>query len=709
MTSHTSNLYQPFDDIAKTPIEYLKGVGPSRGDLLRTELGITNFGKLLFHFPFRYVDRSRFYTIAEVPTAPGEIQIKGVLTRIEEVSGKKRKRLVGRFTDGRQSIELVWFRSVAAIKKILKPGSEYIIFGKPQSYQGNWSIVHPEMETVEDAKAHGESTMQPVYHSTEKLVQKGLNGRAIGRLVQSLLPKFKGTIPENLPADIIEQYRFIPREQAIFNLHFPKDDVMMRRARFRIAFEEFFFVQLGMVRQKQINKTKIRGHRIEKVGELFNRFYQEHLPFELTNAQKRVVKEIRRDMGSGAQMNRLLQGDVGSGKTMVALLSMLLALDNGLQSCLMAPTEILARQHYLGLQEFLEPMGLEIALLTGSTPKKERVGIFEKLENGTLPFIVGTHALLEDKVKFHNLGLAVIDEQHRFGVAQRSKLWAKNSIPPHVLVMTATPIPRTLAMSLYGDLDVSVIDELPPGRKPIDTKHYFESKRLAVNGFLKQQIAEGRQVYIVYPLIEESAKQDYMDLMSGFESIQRTFPEPEYMVSVVHGRLSAEEKEKEMRAFAEGRTHIMVATTVIEVGVNVPNASVMVIESAERFGLSQLHQLRGRVGRGASQSYCLLMTGYKLGDEARTRMETMVRTNDGFEISEVDLRLRGPGEMTGTRQSGVVQFRVADLVKDAKLLVEARAAAIRLLEKDEALTNHEQVRTFFLREYGKKQAWGRIS
>lgn len=702
-------MYDLFDDIAKTPIEYLKGVGPSRGDLLRTELGITNFGQLLMYFPFRYVDRSRFYSISEVPQAVGEIQIKGVLTRLEEVKGKNRKRLVGRFTDGQQSIELVWFRSVAAIQRILKPGTEYVLFGKPQSYQGNWSIVHPEMESAQEAKATGQINMQPVYHSTEKLTQKGLNGRAIGRLVQSLLPKFLKTIPENLPANVVDQYRFIPREEAIFNLHFPKDDVMYRRARFRIAFEELFFVQLGMVRQKQLNKARIKGHRIDSVGEWFNRFYSECLPFALTDAQKRVVREIRRDMGSGAQMNRLLQGDVGSGKTMVALLSMLLVLDNGLQACLMAPTEILAKQHHIGLQEYLTPLGIEVGILTGSTPKSIRKGLFERLESGELPFIVGTHALLEDNVVFHNLGLAVIDEQHRFGVAQRSRLWRKNHIPPHVLVMTATPIPRTLAMSLYGDLDVSVIDELPPGRKPIETKHYFESKRLFVNGFLKKQIAEGRQVYVVYPLIEESAKQDYMDLMSGFESILRTFPEPEYQVSVVHGRLPADEKEREMRAFAEGRTHIMVATTVIEVGVNVPNASVMVIESAERFGLSQLHQLRGRVGRGASQSYCLLMTGYKLGDEARTRMETMVRTNDGFEISEVDLRLRGPGEMTGTRQSGIVQFKVADLVKDANVLTEARAAAIHLLEQDETLSRHEHVKVFFLREYGKKQAWGRIS
>ncbi len=702
-------MYDLFDDIAKTPIEYLKGVGPSRGDLLRTELGITNFGQLLMYFPFRYVDRSRFYSISEVPQAVGEIQIKGVLTRLEEVKGKNRKRLVGRFTDGQQSIELVWFRSVAAIQRILKPGTEYVLFGKPQSYQGNWSIVHPEMESAQEAKATGQINMQPVYHSTEKLTQKGLNGRAIGRLVQSLLPKFLKTIPENLPANVVDQYRFIPREEAIFNLHFPKDDVMYRRARFRIAFEELFFVQLGMVRQKQLNKARIKGHRIDSVGEWFNRFYSECLPFALTEAQKRVVREIRRDMGSGAQMNRLLQGDVGSGKTMVALLSMLLVLDNGLQACLMAPTEILAKQHHIGLQEYLTPLGIEVGILTGSTPKSIRKGLFERLESGELPFIVGTHALLEDNVVFHNLGLAVIDEQHRFGVAQRSRLWRKNHIPPHVLVMTATPIPRTLAMSLYGDLDVSVIDELPPGRKPIETKHYFESKRLFVNGFLKKQIAEGRQVYVVYPLIEESAKQDYMDLMSGFESILRTFPEPEYQVSVVHGRLPADEKEREMGAFAEGRTHIMVATTVIEVGVNVPNASVMVIESAERFGLSQLHQLRGRVGRGASQSYCLLMTGYKLGDEARTRMETMVRTNDGFEISEVDLRLRGPGEMTGTRQSGIVQFKVADLVKDANVLTEARAAAIHLLEQDETLSRHEHVKVFFLREYGKKQAWGRIS
>ncbi|MCC5917176.1 MAG: ATP-dependent DNA helicase RecG [Cryomorphaceae bacterium] len=705
-------MFDEYDKVAKTPIEYLKGVGPSRGALLRSELGIASFGDLLFHFPFRYVDRSKFYQISEISQAPGEVQIKGKLILLNEVVGQKNsRRLVGKFSDGQQNIDLIWFKSVANIKKILKVNTAYILYGKPQLYNGAWNIVHPELEPLETATKSEFGTLFPVYSSTEKLTAKGLNGKGIARLFRALLPHFKGVIPENLPSEIIEVLRLVPRSEALFQVHFPRDSKSLQRARFRLKYEEFFFIQLGMVRQKRINQTQIKGNVIARVGERFNAFYQNHLPFELTGAQKRVVKEIRKDMGSGAQMNRLLQGDVGSGKTMVALLSMLLVIDEGFQACLMAPTEILARQHFLGLSELLDPMGLRVELLTGSTPQSQRKILHEDLSSGELPIIVGTHALLEEKVKFANLGLAVIDEQHRFGVAQRARLWKKNTIPPHILVMTATPIPRTLAMSLYGDLDISVIDELPPGRKPIQTLHYLENKRLALNGFLKQQISEGRQVYIVYPLIQESAKQDYQDLVSGFESITRAFPEPDYHVSVVHGNLSAQEKEAEMQAFVKGQTQIMVATTVIEVGVNVPNASVMVIESAERFGLSQLHQLRGRVGRGASQSFCILMTGYRLGEEARTRMETMVRTNDGFEISEVDLRLRGPGEMTGTQQSGSLQFKIADLVKDGGILSQARADAIRLLQRDAELRSPENAptREFYLRYCKYNQSWSRIS
>lgn len=701
-----------YDEIAKTPIEYLKGVGPDKGRLLREELSIAVFEDLLMYFPFRYVDRTGFYQISDIPNAPGEIQIIGKLISLQMVMGKnRRRRLVGRFSDGKQSVEVVWFKSVAALEKLLQLNTPYVLFGKPQNYQGVWSFAHPELEPHTPDTAGQFGAFYPVYSSTEKLTAKGLNGRAIGKLVKALLPKFSETIVDNLPPDYVEKYRFVTREEALFGLHFPANEAMMRRARFRLVFEEFFFVQLGMVRQKLINKSKIKGNVIEHVGPVFKQFYDHVLPFPLTGAQKRVVREIRRDMGSGAQMNRLLQGDVGSGKTIVALLSMLLVLDNGLQACLMAPTEILARQHFVGLSELLKPLGVPIAILTGSTSAPERRRILAGLQTTEIPFVVGTHALLEDRVQFAALGLAVIDEQHRFGVAQRSRLWAKNPIPPHILVMTATPIPRTLAMSLYGDLDVSVIDELPPGRKPITTKHYFENKRLAIYGFMKDQIALGRQIYVVFPLIKESEKQDYQDLISGFESICRVFPEPNYQVSVVHGQLPPDVKDQEMQAFVEGKTHIMVATTVIEVGVNVPNASVMVIESAERFGLSQLHQLRGRVGRGAEQSYCILMTGHKLGKEARTRMKTMEETNDGFRISEVDLALRGPGEMTGTRQSGVVQFKVADLVKDGAVLAAARAAAIEILGIDPRLEmpNHIATRDFFITHYAEKHSWSRIS
>jgi ATP-dependent DNA helicase RecG len=701
-----------YDEIAKTPIEYLKGVGPDKGRLLREEISVANFGDLLHYFPFRYVDRTRFYSISEVPNAPGEIQIIGKLIALQAVAGKnRRRRLIGRFSDGKQSIELVWFSSVAALEKLLQLNTPYLLFGKPQQYQGTWSFVHPELETYSPERHAEFGSFYPVYSTTEKLSAKGLNGRAIGKLVKALLPQFNGKISENLPPSITEKYRLIPRQDALFSLHFPAGKEEMSRAKLRLVYEELFFVQLGLVRQKLVNRTKIKGNIIEEVGPIFNRFFNEVLPFDLTNAQKRVVREIRRDMGSGAQMNRLLQGDVGSGKTIVALLSMLLVYDNGFQACLMAPTEILAKQHFAGLSELLAPLNLEIALLTGSTPAAERRKMLAKLSEGSLPFIVGTHALLEDRVQFKALGLAVIDEQHRFGVAQRSRLWTKNPIPPHILVMTATPIPRTLAMTLYGDLDLSVIDELPPGRKPITTKHYTESKRLAVYGFMKDQIALGRQVYVVFPLIKESEKQDYQDLMSGFESICRSFPEPNYSVSVVHGQLPNDEKDREMQAFVEGKTHIMVATTVIEVGVNVPNASVMVIESAERFGLSQLHQLRGRVGRGADQSYCLLMTGFKLSKEAKLRLKTMEETNDGFRISEVDLSLRGPGDMAGTRQSGEDQLKVASLARDGKILEAARTDVIQLLEKDPQLESAENTptRQHYVANYAKSQSWSRIS
>jgi ATP-dependent DNA helicase RecG len=572
-------------------------------------------------------------------------------------------------------------------------------------------MAHPELELLEEHKQSLRSAMQPVYTSTEKLTQRGISNRTINKMMQQLFVETQARFTETLPSYLLNELKLIPKNAALFNIHFPKSQELLAKAQFRLKFEELFFIQLQLITKNLIRKHKIKGHPFEKVGDYFNNFYQNHLPFELTNAQKRVLKEIRNDLGSNAQMNRLLQGDVGSGKTIVALMCMLMALDNGFQSCLMAPTEILATQHFNGLTELAKDLNINIKLLTGSTKTSERKIIHEALENGELHILIGTHALLEDKVQFHNLGLSVIDEQHRFGVEQRSKLWKKNVIPPHVLVMTATPIPRTLAMSLYGDLDISVIDELPPGRKPIQTVHRYDSNRLKVWKFLKDEIAKGRQIYIVYPLINESEKMDYKDLMDGYESISRDFPLPHYSVSIVHGQMKAADKEEEMRRFAAGKTNIMVATTVIEVGVNVPNASVMVIESAERFGLSQLHQLRGRVGRGAEQSYCILMTSHKLSDDSKTRLETMCRTNDGFEIAEVDLKLRGPGDIMGTQQSGVLNLQIADLVRDRDILQLARHEAIKLLKKDASMTlpEHQTLRMVFMEMSKKKNIWNYIS
>jgi ATP-dependent DNA helicase RecG len=572
-------------------------------------------------------------------------------------------------------------------------------------------MAHPEMELLEEHKASLRSAMQPVYPSTEKLNQRGITNKVINKAMQQLFLEVKGQFIETLPNYLLEQLQLISKNEAMFNIHFPKSQDLLAKAQFRLKFEELFFIQLQLITKNLIRKHKIKGHLFDKVGANFTDFYSNHLPFELTNAQKRVIKEIRNDMGSNAQMNRLLQGDVGSGKTIVALMCMLLAKDNGFQSCLMAPTEILANQHFIGLTELAQDLNISIKLLTGSTPVSERRIIHEALENGTLDILIGTHALLEDKVKFHNLGLAVIDEQHRFGVEQRSKLWHKNQIPPHVLVMTATPIPRTLAMSLYGDLDISVIDELPPGRKAIQTVHRYDSNRLKVWKFLKDEIAKGRQVYIVYPLINESASQDYKDLMDGYESISRDFPLPQYSISIVHGQMKPAEKEAEMQRFVTGKTNIMVATTVIEVGVNVPNASVMVIESTERFGLSQLHQLRGRVGRGAEQSYCILMTGFKLGNDSKTRIETMCKTNDGFEIAEVDLKLRGPGDIMGKQQSGVLNLQIADLVKDRDILMLAREHALKLLKDDATMAKpeHQKMKAIFMEMSAKKNIWNYIS
>lgn len=699
-------------NILQTSIEYLKGVGPAKADLLKKELKIFRYSDLLHLYPFRYVDRSRFYKICDITTAEAELQIVGKITDLKEVPGKGRtKRLVGHFRDDTGMVELVWFRGAKWIKESLKLNEPYVLFGKPNYFNGRYSFPHPELELVQDFKKSPLQGLQPVYPSTEKLNNKGLNARGLAKLTRNLLPQLKGQIPDHFPEYFRKQHSLAPLEASYFEVHFPKNLERLEAARRRLKFDEFFFLQMEMIRQKHVHVRKYQGFVFEALGEHFHKFYDEVLPFDLTGAQKRVLKEIRKDLMNGRHMNRLVQGDVGSGKTIVALMCMLMAVDNGFQACMMAPTEILATQHYNGLKELLEDLPVEIALLTGSTKTPERKDIHRKLQDGSLHLLIGTHALIEPTVKFKNLGLAVVDEQHRFGVAQRAKLWQKNTLPPHVLVMTATPIPRTLAMSVYGNLDISIIDELPPGRKPITTVHRYDSNRLQVFGFIKEEIAKGRQVYIVYPLIEESEKLDLKDLMDGYESIVRAFPQPQYHVSVVHGKMKPADKDYEMQRFAEGHTQIMVATTVIEVGVNVPNASVMIIENANRFGLSQLHQLRGRVGRGAEKSYCILMTDHKLSSDAKTRIETMVRTNDGFEIAEVDMKLRGPGDLMGTRQSGILNLQIADLMKDGHILEEARQAVIGMMEADPEMTHpeHQAIRESFQRRMSKKVQWGRIS
>ena len=695
-----------------TPIEYLKGVGPNRGELLRKELGIYKYVDLVNFFPNRYIDRTRYYKINELQNNIAEVQIIGKIINIKTVEfGRNQKRLVATFVDDTGQMELVWFQGHKWIRESLKLNEMCVIFGKCTSFGSTFNMAHPEIELLSEHEKSLRSAMQPVYPSTETLTNRGISNRVINKLMQQLFLETQALFTETLPDYLINELKLIPKKVALFNIHFPKSTEVLAKAKFRLIFEELFFIQLQLITKNLIRKHKIKGHPFATVGENFNDFYQHHLPFQLTNAQKRVIKEIRTDMGSNAQMNRLLQGDVGSGKTIVAFMSMLLALDNGFQACLMAPTEILANQHFVGLSELAETLNINIRILTGSTKIAQRRIIHEELENGTLHILIGTHALLEDKVKFKNLGLAVIDEQHRFGVEQRSRLWKKNVIPPHVLVMTATPIPRTLAMSLYGDLDISVIDELPPGRKPIQTVHRFDSNRLKVWKFLRDEIALGRQIYIVYPLIQESEKMDFKDLMDGYESVSRDFPLPQYSISILHGKMKPADKDAEMKRFSEGKTNIMVATTVIEVGVNFTNASVMIIESAERFGLSQLHQLRGRVGRGAEQSYCILMTSHKLSSDSKTRMETMVQTNDGFEIAEVDLKLRGPGDLMGTQQSGVLNLQIADLVRDRDTLALARNYALKLLKEDAGMQKpeHAALRAIFIEMTKKKNIWNYIS
>ncbi len=665
------------------PIEYLKGIGPQRAEVLKKELNIFLYKDLLTYFPFRYVDRTKFHTISQASDEMPFIQLRGFLLKMELIGQKNTKRLVVLFKDNTGIIELVWFKSYNWVSKQLKLGAEYIVFGKPSLFNGKFNIPHPEISIITEDLLKQQSAFQSVYNSTEKLKLFGLDSEGIRKAQRNLLIQLQITdIQENLSNELINDYHLMSRFEAFKFIHFPNSNKQIKEATLRLKFEELFYIQLRLLKINKIRANTVKGFVFSKVGILFNDFFKLHLPFELTNAQKRVIKEIRLDMGSGRQMNRLLQGDVGSGKTLVALMSMLLALDNDFQTCLMAPTEILAQQHFETFKHFLKSINIKVALLTGSSKIKNRRIIHQQLLDGEINILIGTHALIEDIVQFKNLGLVVIDEQHRFGVAQRAKLRAKNSCPPHMLIMTATPIPRTLAMTFYGDLDTSIIDELPPGRKPIKTIHYLETHRLRVIGFIKEQIALGKQIYVVYPLIKESEKLDYQNLQQGYDDLVQEFKPPNYQISILHGKLTHDQKEFEMRRFIEHQTQIMVATTVIEVGVNIANASVMIIESAERFGLSQLHQLRGRVGRGADQSYCVLMTGYKLGQDSRLRMETMVRTNDGFEISEVDLKLRGPGDIEGTQQSGVLDLKLANLAQDGQILQLARQAAQSILDED---------------------------
>jgi ATP-dependent DNA helicase RecG len=696
--------------VLSTPIEYLKGVGPVRSELLKKELRIFTYEDLLMHFPFRYVDKSNIYKISEINDSLTQIQFKGKIVKIEEKGVKRSKRLIAHFQDSSGIIELIWFKSIKWIKQNLSLEKEYIVFGKPSFFSKRASLVHPELDAIEDDSDDFKG-LYGVYSTTEKLIQKGLNSRALSKLVKNLIPLIKNNIEENLSKEILDKYKIPAKEDALINIHISKDLKILERAQKRLKFEELFFLQLHLLKTKQLRKVKSKGYALSNIGDMFNEFYNNHLKFPLTNAQKRVLKEIRADVKGNQQMNRLLQGDVGSGKTIVALLSMLMAIDNGFQACIMAPTEILAQQHYKTISDELSKLEINIDILTGSKKSKKRKTLLEELEEGKINLLIGTHALLEDTVKFNNLGFVVIDEQHRFGVAQRAKLWKKNLNPPHVLVMTATPIPRTLSMTLYGDLDVSIIDELPPGRKEIKTLWRSDSSRLKIIRFMHEQIKLGRQIYIVFPLIDESAKLDYKNLIEGFDSIVREFPLPDFQVSVVHGQMKADDKEYEMQRFVEGKTDILVATTVIEVGVNVPNASVMIIESAERFGLSQLHQLRGRVGRGGNQSYCVLMSGNKISNDGKTRLQTMIDTNDGFKLAEVDLKLRGPGDMMGTQQSGLLNFKIADIVKDNKILLHARQQAVELIEDDIDLSKSENINIArFYRPYARERmGWSRIS
>lgn len=696
-------------DLDKRSLMYLPGVGPKKAEILRKEAGLSSYEDLLFYFPYKYIDRSRFYKVSEITGNMPYIQLKGRILYYDTVGEGRTRRLVAKFSDGTGTIDLVWFKGLNYVTDKYKTGTEYIVFGKPTEFGHIYNIPHPDIDPIDQADQVA-AGLTPFYNTSEKMKKSFLNSRAIQNLQYTLLSSLNWNLPETLPADVLSRIQMMPLKEAIRNVHFPESTEKLRLAQLRLKFDELFFIQLNILRTASLRKLKLKGIVFPTVGDYFNTFYKEYLPFELTGAQKRVVKEIRADMGSGRQMNRLLQGDVGSGKTLVALLSMLLAVDNHCQACMMAPTEILATQHYATVREFLKDMDIRVALLTGSTKKKERNVLLPAIASGEIQIVIGTHALIEETVVFSSLGLAIIDEQHRFGVEQRSRLWKKNTVVPHVLVMTATPIPRTLAMTLYGDLDVSVIDELPPGRKPIQTVHRYDNKKAQLYDFLRKEIQLGRQVYVVYPLIEGSEKLDYKNLEDGFETFKKVFPE--YKVCMVHGKMKAADKETEMQKFITGEAQILMATTVIEVGVNVPNASVMVIESAERFGLSQLHQLRGRVGRGAEQSYCILVSSYKLSNDTRKRLEIMVNSNNGFEIAEADLRLRGHGDLEGTQQSGEgLDLKIANLAADGQILQYARDIAQEVLDKDPELLSepnrilNERLKTLFTRKIN----WGMIS
>ncbi len=694
--------------ILQTDIQFVPGVGPKRAGILNKELDVFTLGDLLRYYPYRYIDRSRMYYVHEIDGSMPYIQLKGKITAFETFGEGRKKRLVAHFTDGTGFIDLVWFQGIRFVENKYKPNREYIVFGKPTLFGNRWNMAHPDIDPYM-SEADRPDGLMAMYNTTEKMKNHYLNSKAVQKIIENAFGMINGRLPESLSADVVEAARLMPFHDAVENIHFPKNPILLRDAEFRLKFEELFFIQLNIVRYAADRKDKLNGFVFKRVGKYLNSFYEKHLPFELTNAQKRVIREIRRDTASGKQMNRLLQGDVGNGKTLVAVMCMLIAMDNGFQSCLMAPTEILASQHFETFRGLLSDMDVNVALLTGSTKKKEREEIHAGLLSGNIDILLGTHALIEDVVQFNNLGFVVIDEQHRFGVAQRAKLWSKNEHPPHVLVMTATPIPRTLAMTVYGDLDVSVIDELPPGRKPVQTLHHYDRKRGALYQFIREQVKAGRQAYIVYPLIEESETLDLKNLEEGFVHIREAFPE--FTVCKMHGRMKPAEKEEVMQRFVANEAQIMVSTTVIEVGVNVPNASVMVIESAQRFGLSQMHQLRGRVGRGADQSYCVLITPYELSADTRKRMEIMTGSNDGFVIAEADLKLRGPGDLEGTQQSGIpFNLKIADLVRDNAILFRAREIAESIISRDPKLSQPEHLvlKQELKRLGGNRYDWGRI-